>query len=376
MSIINRTGSSIENGYFVLTMMPSLFCPYNCSHCYLSKEQRRDSYVMPISDVRRILIKIDEYYSKSGIQNKKIVAYFYGGEPLSMGLDYFEQMMSVFSEVLSKEKGYTVNHIILTSLLGEDLDIWGPFVEKYCDGYLQTSFDGLMRGKGYLKKWERKVKEAVDGGLNVGTISVVNSELIKAGADSTIDYLSELGIVETGWLPFMENLQNKGIKYDKYAPSMTAFNDFMIALLDRWSWRTHNNYYSPRIGEAMFAANNLSVSGMNNLAVQTLFLLPNGDICLPDYRDGYTEYMNVFGNILKESFLDVLHSPKRQEYLRRQLFRNHNPECQECEFSQSCLLEFAKPFRENDECFGAKRFIEYLSQHSDAIKLMGRYDFA
>ena len=31
---------------------------------------------------------------------------------------------------------------------------------KHGENYFQTSFDGLMRGKNYVKKWEQKVKLA------------------------------------------------------------------------------------------------------------------------------------------------------------------------------------------------------------------------
>lgn len=53
-----RRPDTIENGYFVFTIMPTLHCPYNCKHCYLSKEQRADKSVMSLKDLRVICRKI------------------------------------------------------------------------------------------------------------------------------------------------------------------------------------------------------------------------------------------------------------------------------------------------------------------------------
>nr|WP_255260227.1 hypothetical protein [Pseudomonas sp.]QDQ70578.1 hypothetical protein pJBCL41_00505 [Pseudomonas sp.] len=78
-------------------------------------------------------------------------------------------------------------------------------------------------------------------------------------------------------------------------------------------------------------------------------------------RDGWKEYLHSFGNILEPgvTFRDILCSRERMVYLRRQMRRNNNPECTSCEFRNACLLEFAKPNKPDDECFGAKRFVAH-----------------
>lgn len=49
----------------------------------------------------------------------------------------------------------------------------------------------------------------------------------------------------------------------------------------------------------------------------------------------------------------------RGGYMRRQVTRNSNPECQGCSYKNACLLEFARPNKPNDECFGAERFVDH-----------------
>lgn len=358
---------TIENGYFVFTIMPTLHCPYNCKHCYLSLEQRRDTTTMTIEQMREVCRKVDAYWDQVQPPHRVVLVYNYGGEPTSTGPGYFESYVQMMAEEFPSAKGYEVKHVMLTSLLGVDLDVWAPLWHRHTGGYIQTSYDGSMRSNSYVRKWEAKVRDSVARGLRVATISVVNSDLLAQGAAQTLDILTDLGICETGWLPFMLNEQNSVPgKYDRYAPTMTAFNDYMIEMLDHWYSLKYRGLMPPSIGEAHFAVDRAKRSPMSNMCGQTLFLLPNGDFVLPNYRDGYKEYMHSFGNILeaKTSFHDILVSRERRLYMRRQVTRNNNPECQGCSYKNACLLEFAKPNKPNDECFGAKRFVEHAIQRN------------
>lgn len=188
------------------------------------------------------------------------------------------------------------------------------------------------------------VRDAIVRGLRVAKISVVNSDLLNQGAANTLDTLAEFGICESGWLPFMLNEQNSvADKYDRYAPTMHAFNDYMISLLDHWYSLQYRVSDAPSIGEAHFAVDRARRTRMSNMCGQTLFLLLNGDFVLPNYKDVYKEYMHKFGNILEPetSFHDILVSRERRLYMRRQMTRNKNPKCQGCDYKNACLLEFA-----------------------------------
>jgi sulfatase maturation enzyme AslB (radical SAM superfamily) len=350
---------SIEQGYFVFTLMPSLRCSLNCPHCYLSKEQRRNSEILAPEALSQICSKVDEYYQNSGIEDKTIVCYWYGGEPLQYEKSYLLDLIQRIESVFTPEKGYRLKHTILSSLVTVDED-WFPHLMRHGQGYIQTSFDGVMRGNGYVRTWEKKVRQLKEYGFRVGTISVVNHTLLREGPAYILDYLSELGIVETSFLPFMLNEQNNGEKYEKFAPTMSEYSEFMIKLTERYFERQKAGQHVPEIGQMRFILEQTAMDDVANIAGQTLFLLPNGDFVLPDYRNGYLEFMQPFGNILQSSFADVLNSPARRAYLRRQFLRNHNPECIGCDYSGNCIMEFWKSNREGDDCFGAKRYVEWL----------------
>ena len=356
-----KVGDSIESGYFVFTLMPSLYCELNCPHCYLSKEQRRDKQTLSVDSLRLTCEKVDAYYRARGIKNKTIVCYWYGGEPTSMGAEYFTQAADAINAVFSVEKGYQVRHTVLTSLVAVDLDVWLPLFRKYGHGEFQSSYDGLMRGKGYMRKWEANIRRAIAEGMRVSTISVVNQAILMDGPHKTIEYLTDLGIQETSWLPFMLNDQNNGTgAYEEYAPRMNEYSDFMIAMTKRWFELRSAGAHPPEIGQMRFILHQGSGSALGNIAGQTLFLMPNGDFVLPDYKAGWHEFMQPFGNILEQSFEQVLHSEQRRKYLRRQILRNGNAECLSCDRSSSCVMEFWKENRPGDDCFGAKRYVDWL----------------
>lgn len=365
------TGFSIEGGYFIFTLMPSLKCGLNCPHCYLSKEQRRSSDLLSVKDLSSICEKVDAFYRKRNLKSVRILPYWYGGEPTEMGLEYFLSAMDEMERIFEKDRGYEVKHTVLTSLLNVDLNVWLPFFKSRCEGYFQSSFDGLMRGAGYVRKWEGKAKAAISEGLEMGTISVVNSEMLKAGAVETLGYLTALGVKESSFLPFMWNEQNDGKAYGKYAPTMSAWSDFMIDLSEEWLRMRKAGLTPPNIGQMSFVHNQAKRPSLANVAAQTLFLLPNGDFVLPDYMNGWQEYMRVFGNGLKSSFEEILSSAERKSYLRKQATRNGNAECSSCDHFDKCVMEFWKENKAEDDCFGGKKYVEWVMARGEELEISG-----
>lgn len=310
--------------------------------------------------------KIDAYWDKRGIKNREVVVYWYGGEPTSMGISNFRDLFKRINDVFVRSKGYTVKHTVLTSLVSIKSD-WFDVFHQLCSGELHTSYDGDMRGERYMAKWERKISQAIDNGLEISTLSVVNSELLKLGGTACLDYLTSLGVDHTGWLPFMWNDQNDQGSYAKYAPTMENWSTFMIELSERWLELKRSGANPPSVGQLQFVLHQKEQATLSNIAGQTLFLMPNGDFVLPDYREGWKEFMQPFGNIIRQDFEQVLASPARRAYLRRQVFRNHNPECLSCEHADKCVMEFFKSNRPGDECFGGKRFVEWVLEHEYEI---------
>jgi sulfatase maturation enzyme AslB (radical SAM superfamily) len=363
---VAKAAFSIETGRLVLTLMPSLRCKHDCPHCYLSREQRDDPSILPLRELERICLSIAEWKEKRRLPALSVEAYWYGGEPTTLGIEYFEAACDLMERVFPRKNGNALRQTVLSSLVGVD-PAWRKVFRARCDGAVQTSYDGLMRGSGYLRRWSAEVKAAVDDGLRVSTISVVNSELVAAGPEKVLDELIALGVSETSWLPFMRNGQNDSGAYARFAPDMNAYSDFMIRLTERAIELRSEGVAVPEIGQARFIIAQARAEGLSNIAGQTLFLMPDGSFQLPDYEDGWKERMLSFGNGLLLPFEKILSSPERRAYLRRQTLRNGNPECLECPHGDKCLMEFWKPNRPGDDCFGARRYVEWTLERAAAI---------
>ncbi len=354
---------TIEQGYFVFTLMPSLTCELNCPHCYLSLEQRRSHTRMSLTDLQIACERIAEYYQARRLPRKTIVCYWYGGEPTSVGQDYFTHACDIINAVFAKHLGYTVRHTVLSALIGVDTS-WYPLFAKYCGSEIQSSFDWLMRGRGYLRKWEAAVTAVRAHGLTLSTISVVNRTMLDVGATFILDYLADQNVAQASFLPFMWNEQNDNGAYGSFAPTMREYSAFMRELTCRQEGRLQSGMHAPIIGQREFILQKSYEGRLGNIAGQTLFLLPNGDFALPDYRQGCQEYLRPFGNILREPFEQILTSHERRAYLRKQMLQADNPECRGCAYSDCCLMEFWKTNRPGDDCFGARDYVSWLLARS------------
>ena len=166
-------------------------------------------------------------------------------------------------------------------------------------------------------------------------------------------------------MPFMLNEQNKDESYEKFAPPMNTYSEFMIRLTEAWYSKKERGEHVPFIGQMSYIVFRKDLPPGANLPRQTMFLMPEGDFVLPDYKDGYLEFMKPFGNIFEQSFEEVLSSKSRRDYIRRQVTRNHNPECVKCEFRNCCIMEFWKENRPGDDCFGAKKYVQWLIENEE-----------
>ena len=195
----------IETGRLILTMMPSLYCRFNCPHCYLTKEQRRSKDCLSLEQIQTTVVKINNYYQSQNIHNAVIDIYWYGGEPTTMGVECFSDMCDIINIGF---KNHQVKHTLLSALVGVDIDKWIPIIKKYCNSKLQTSYDGLMRGKRYAKAWQQQVVYAHSNGIEVNTLSVFNKSIQTTGHKQTFNQLRALGVQQCGWLPIQKNTRN------------------------------------------------------------------------------------------------------------------------------------------------------------------------
>lgn len=404
----------IENGYFIFTVFSSLRCKLDCEHCYLSKEQRRNSPILDLNKFEEACIKVNDYFiNEIPEENEKnIYLYWYGGEPTELGVDYFYKAKEITNRVFSKK--ITVKHMLLTNLM-TDQTKWLQLYKDFCDSHVQSSYDYHMRGQKYLELWKKNVKYLKSNGIKVSAINVVNNTMLGKEKEIYDDY-QELDLDEIGFLPFMKNTTNmtlQGKNFLNNRATMKEFSEFNINLT-KMSFKyfpkitiTNGNVY--HIMKNYFNQSEIEeINIRNNIARQTMFLLPDGNFCLPDYYDNYfenneyikweknitpvnyvelkqkhyildngVEYLRNFENIFDKSFKEVLNSSERQNYLNKQITRDNREECKNCEYSNICLMEFWKTNNLDDsgECPGGKLFIKWLIEYYEGLSNLQKIAF-
>ena len=368
----SQATDAIEQGHFVIGMMPSFLCQHDCPHCYLTTAMRRDPARLSPEAIARILGGVRDYYRSRGLGHVTIHVHHYGGEPTTMGVAAMLETLDAVDDALPEREGFIVRHSIQSALTGVDLAPWIPVFRDRCGNYVQTSYDGLMRGRRYDREWRDQVACLREAGIDVSTISTINRRLIEDGPDATLRTLEELDICEAGFLVLLYNAHNEGPAYDRLAPRMQDWSDFMIALTRAWIDRRAAGGRPPELGPVhsiLWKGGDLRAAHPNPMNLPSaLFLLPNGDWALSDYRSDGREYLRPFANGLTTTFHDMLQSPARRAFLRKQVLRNGNPECQACDLADTCMMEIWKSNVPGDECFGAKRYVQWVHDNAAAIR--------
>lgn len=365
---------NIENGYFVLTMFPSLKCELNCPHCYLSKEQRASEEFLGEDLFKEMIIKVKDFYIKKGVVEPTIVFYWYGGEPTSFPLEKYKKLIKLQKEIFPSK--WKIKNQFLTNLFDIKKD-WLKFFKDECNSYFQTSYDYHMRSKSYHKKHIKNVKLVSKMGYRIALINVFNNTMLNK-EEIIYNEVKEMNAGEIGFLPFMKNyanLANDGDQYKKWYANMSEFSNFLINFTKLHIQDIKNGTHKFTIGNIAHIFKNLqSKNEFDNIAGQTMFFLEDGQFCLPDYINNYqnktdiefqdVEYLNMFETIKGNTFEQVLKSENRRKYLNRQITLNEDEKCKNCEYSKICSMEFWKSSNldNSGECPGNKRFIDFLTK--------------
>ena len=166
------------NKKFYLTLVPTNECSLGCKYCYT---------IHNINDKTKIkleyIVKIMEIISK---ERKNVEILFIGGEPTSVGIEYFNKIMNTLMNVSTKNN-LNLNFVIQTNgaLLDEN---WITLFKKY-DFRVGVSFDSFNKNinhRPHLKKVEKNLKILQKYNVKFSILSVFNNETINNLLDNYI----------------------------------------------------------------------------------------------------------------------------------------------------------------------------------------------
>lgn len=356
----NKVGCTlpvIDSVTLSLTSTCNISCTYCQNYTYFNTLGRK--VVMPEKVLSRI---ISSYLSFAMLnQQQRIQFVFSGGEPLSVGLEYFNKVIQIQNKFLKNNEIQVINSIQTNGTLLDQN--WISYI-KDNNFHICISLDGPkfihdkqrvdFTGKGTLYRVIEGIQLLQANDVPFNFLVVITKNSINH-EEEIYRFLYTLKPTGIGFLPCM----NRGpvISPKEYA-------EFMIRMFDLWF--EDGNYQIP-IREFKYLL--LTMLGMKNEprlcdycgdCPRTINICPDGTINVCDFYMGAKE--GILGNILDLDFVELVHSHKFQEFKR--LTKNVPKSCRGCEYFEYC--RGGCPYRRNNFtqvdyfCPARKQIIQYV----------------
>lgn len=317
---------------FSNVIKPTHVCNLACSYCY------NDDLREPIMREGTLLRTIEQTFSY--VRSKKAIAethfIWHGGEPMAVGLAFYEKAMAMQREL---NQGVKYANAIQTNgvLINER---WIDFFaeHKFSVG---ISIDGPQhvhdrhrlthQGKGSFDAVLRKIRMAKEAGLPVGACLVL-SKFSMQHLDEIFDFFYDVG-VPLEIIPMTrsgsarETFDDLGLDAHEYGEAWTK-------LYDRWLGLAKDKYFPVQDfvdrTRAVYYGGPTSCHSAASCAISNISTDPVGDIFPCSSLSG-TAAMN-YGNICEASLDDLLSSAIAAEVKNAEI----DPHCATCKWQHTC----------------------------------------
>lgn len=359
-------------------------CNLDCTYCfYLEKENLypKNNFRMPEN--------VLEKFIKSNIEANDIPTVTFswqGGEPTLLGVEYFEKVIELqkkYSNGKKIENTFQTNGVLLDDkwceyfkknnfLIGLSIDGPREFHDKYrISKSGNNSFDQVVRGIKYLKKWE----------VEFNTLTVIN-DYNSHYPLKVYNFLKEIGSGFMQFIPVVElkteitkdeKLSLVSPNYEgnacvtKWSVKPEKYGDFLIKIFDSWIKNDVGIYFVQLFDIALESWYGMepSLCVFRKTCGDALALEHNGDLYSCDH---YVYPENKLGNILEAHISTLVNSPKQAKF---GLDKNISlpSYCYNCEVRFACNGECPKhrfiktPDGEeglNYLCAGYKKFFNHI----------------
>lgn len=309
-------------------------CNLACDYCYYSGCGGQPGKIDKINPA--ILEKfIKEYMA---ITNGVASFAWQGGEPLLAGLDFFKQV--VYLQAKYAPKNTIISNSLQTNatLITED---WARFFKQYnfligisldgpkeindarrVTGQGKGSFDRVMRGIDYLRKHH----------VDFNILTVIHQDNV-GRAKELMEFYQQEGFSHVQFIPCMDFRAQEPNKPGQYLITPEQYGQFLCEAFDIW-YNNGNPNRSVRFFDNILSAylhQEAELCIHRQTCPKTLILEQNGDAYPCDFyiNDDYK-----LGNVGQDSLLDILNSPKYDDFLG---LKPSLPEkCKSCEFLKLC----------------------------------------
>ncbi|MHA7923621.1 MAG: radical SAM protein [Marinobacter sp.] len=370
------------------------FCNLNCKYCYLSEETRRDRSRIPLEKISEYFMKI---LSSQYVQNRLIVNW-HSGEPLVLGADYYETVISRIAEIARDTCGpdFQVLHDFQTNgtLINKR---WCEFFKQHrdtvtlgvsCDGpqTLHNAYRRDWREGGTFERTLSGIRLLIEHDIRFGLIAVISPRALDH-SDEVYDFFNSYREhVSEFRFNLLDDFPDDGEL--SYAHSEQDYYDFLKTLLNRLeatpaadqilNIKNFSYFYeqltappeSASISPAEFMSQPLRALNIErNGDISTFYAGVTQDECPNIYGDGKGL---VIGNLNFDSLDDIVMSAKLQK-IHEDFELSHSTCAKSCPYYSVCpggynLIKYKRFGRfdatETPECrIQVKTFTNALIDH-------------
>ncbi len=382
------------SAFHVMTKPIGPICNLGCSYCFYLEKER----LYPETSNFRMTEEVLDRYVRQYIEAQEVseVSFAWqGGEPTLMGLDFFERVVAFQKRYANGKRianAFQTNGTLLDDawcaflkanefLVGLSIDGPRELHDRYrLDKKGLPTFDGVMRGMGFLKKHD----------VDFNAMCVVNH----ANARKPLDVYRFLRDEVSGYMQFIPLVERAGggeclaqppgrataatdaRAVTEWSVEPGAFGEFLCQIFDEWVrrdvGRTFVQIFDVQLGVWMGMGASLCVFA--ETCGKAMALEHNGDLYSCDHYV-YPEYR--LGNIMSAELRALVDSEAQRRFGEAK--RDSLPKyCRECDVRFACNGECPKhrfmktPDGEdglNYLCAGYKRFFHHIDRY---MSLMAR----
>lgn len=320
------------------TMVPIIkvvgnFCNLHCSYCLYNTVNQSITQCMDEKLLEQFLAQYLELFSG------RLFLIWHGGEPLLVGLRYFERIVELEEKHL-KERQTIKNAIQTNATLINDK--WADFFKTH-NFKVGVSLDGGQEshnhfrknrsGRGSFKQVMHGVKILQRHDIQPGFIQTLTHDNARHAKEDFDFFANILGVKRWGVNNFLDvnAVNQKMLDQSITNKELTAF---LKTYIDLWIAQNDEQLQTREIENFMSGVLGKRASGCAfNGACSGYFCLEyDGKIYPCDHFSNHAEFL--LGDLTSQSLLEILNGPIRLKYAE-DVDKLH-PDCKFCEWKQAC----------------------------------------
>lgn len=160
-----------------ISIIPSFRCNTNCSHCFLKN--------IPYEENKEKFLSQLEYILKNVLTSEEYIPYLFGGEPLLIDDDYFEEIVN---KIIDNGYEFTLSTSLICDLSDKKISLI-----KKSSKIINTSFNfSRFNTEEKLNQWKINCMKLLSNGIKYKIMTTLDNDLILRSPKEFLDIVSKV----------------------------------------------------------------------------------------------------------------------------------------------------------------------------------------